>query len=706
MKFASATGWRTHSEVLPLEMAQRHWGRRRVRLDAHHDKERRGPVVPDLETILNDQLAIHETLKKSGRVVPFVFHRNGERIKEFRTAWKNACKAAGCPGKLIHDMRRSAVRTFERAGVPRSVAVSIVGHKTESIYRRYAIVDEAMQREAAARLDAWMAAPPAAPWTATVTFLRRGSRLRDRVTGRVRQSDTCSAGIDAQCGVSHYYSATSAGTTIITPVPRVALTLGARLGPYEVAALIGVGGMGEVYQATDTNLKRQVAIKILPEALARDPDRLARFQREAEVLAALNHPNIAHIHGLERSDERTVLVMELVAGPTLADRIAHGAIPVEEALPIAKQIAEALESAHEQGIVHRDLKPANVKLRGDGTVKVLDFGLAKALVPVGAISPGVAQSPTITSSAMMTGVGMLLGTAAYMSPEQARGKVVDKRADIWSFGCVLFEMLTGQRAFPGDDITDTIASVVKTEPDWHRLPTELPVRVRRVLRVCLDKDPRKRGGDISAIRLALDGVFEPDAPTEAPGRPAGSGHRRSTVLPWSIAAGALIAAAAMAGLWLRPSPPPEVIRYQIQAPAGSRLPFGTPAVSPDGRTLAYVVEGPDGVGRIHICPIDRIEARVLQGTEGARHPFWAPDGHALAFAADGYVKRVDLAGGVPQTLARTGAPWQGAWNQRDEILFLGGGVSTGIAPLQLQRIAARGGQPSPVRAEGTFRIPA
>ena len=266
----------------------------------------------------------------------------------------------------------------------------------------------------------------------------------------------------------------------------MALTPGTRLGPYEIAAQIGVGGMGEVYKATDTNLKRAVAIKVLPASLAGDAERLARFQREAEVLASLNHPNIAAIYGLEKVDGTTALVMELVEGPTLADRIAQGALPVDEALPIAKQIVEALEAAHEQGIIHRDLKPANIKLRPDGVVKVLDFGLAKALEPTGAMSPGVSQLPTITSPAM-TQAGMILGTAAYMSPEQARGKTADKRADIWAFGAVLFEMLTGRRAFEDEDVSMTLSKVLQREPDFDALPPSVPLHasVRRSACACV-----------------------------------------------------------------------------------------------------------------------------------------------------------------------------------------------------------------------------
>ena len=259
------------------------------------------------------------------------------------------------------------------------------------------------------------------------------------------------------------------------------LTPGTRLGVYEITALIGIGGMVEVYKATDTNLKRAVAIKVLPALVAADAERLARFQREAEVLAALNHPNIAQIHGLEKSDGVTALVMELVEGDDLSQRIAKGAIPIDEALPIAKQIAEALEAAHEQGIIHRDLKPANIKVRADGTVKVLDFGLAKAMEPAAGSSPSMSMSPTLTTPAM-TQAGMILGTAAYMAPEQAKGHTVDRRADVWAFGVVLFEMLTGTRAFEGEGIADTLGNVMKVEPNWQRLPTSVPPRVVQVVR--------------------------------------------------------------------------------------------------------------------------------------------------------------------------------------------------------------------------------
>ena len=281
----------------------------------------------------------------------------------------------------------------------------------------------------------------------------------------------------------------------------MALAVGSRLGHYDVTALIGEGGMGQVYRATDTQLGRDVALKILPDAFAADPDRLARFQREAQVLASLNHPNIAQIHGIEKSDDTQALVLELVEGATLADRIAKGPIPLDEALPIAKQIAEALEAAHEAGVIHRDLKPANIKVRDDGTVKVLDFGLAKALDTTPEGDPS--QSPTLTAAA--TQMGVILGTAAYMSPEQARGRPVDKRADIWAFGCVLFEMLTGAKPFPGDDTSQTLARVIDRDPAWDSLPTDLAPAVDTYLRRCLEKDPRQRVRDIGDLRLALAG---------------------------------------------------------------------------------------------------------------------------------------------------------------------------------------------------------
>ena len=339
----------------------------------------------------------------------------------------------------------------------------------------------------------------------------------------------------------------------------MSLSPGARLGPYEVTAEIGRGGMGEVYQARDTKLDRDVALKVLPDAFTSDPDRLARFEREAKVLASLNHPNIGHIYGLEEAEGTKALVIELVEGPTLADRIAEGPIPVDEALPIAKQIAEALEAAHEQGIIHRDLKPANVKVKADGTVKVLDFGLAKAFQPE-ASGASASESPTITVAA--TQQGIILGTAAYMSPEQASGKQVDKRADIWSFGVVLFEMLTGRRVFDGETVSHVLAAVLNGEPDWEALPSGTPTAVHRLLRHCLAKKLRARIPDIAITRIELDDDL---AATEAVSAVAVRPLRI-----WQRPVPAVIATLVVGlAVWALTRPdvvPPEVMRFTIATP--------------------------------------------------------------------------------------------------------------------------------------------
>src|SRR5688572_17107655 len=329
----------------------------------------------------------------------------------------------------------------------------------------------------------------------------------------------------------------------------MAIGPGSRLGPYEITALIGEGGMGKVWRAHHTGLKRDDALKVLPDAFASDPDRLARFQREAQVLASLNHPNIAHVHGLERSDGVQALVMELVEGPTLADRIARGPLPVDEALAIAKQIADALEAAHEQGIVHRDLKPANIKLRPDGTVKVLDFGLAKAIESTATRASDATASPTITSPAMITGVGMILGTAAYMSPEQARGKAVDKRSDIWAFGAVLYEMLAGKRAFPDDEAADVLVAILSKDPDWTVLPSDTPEFARRLLRRLLQRDRRRRLADIADARLELDDGMHATAGDGNRAQPAQVERRRG--LPWLVAGVCVVIAAVSALVAMR-----------------------------------------------------------------------------------------------------------------------------------------------------------
>ena len=480
---------------------------------------------------------------------------------------------------------------------------------------------------------------------------------------------------------------------IITPVP-LSLIPGSRVGPYEIGAQIGVGGMGEVYRATDTNLARQVAIKVLPEAMAADVERLARFDREAKTLAALNHPNIAAIYGLEKGAGTSALVMELVEGPTLADRIAQSAIPVDEALPIARQIAEALEAAHEQGIIHRDLKPANIKLRPDGAVKVLDFGLAKALEPVSGTHIDATASPTITSPAMMTGVGVLMGTAAYMSPEQARGKGVDKRADIWAFGCVLYEMLTGRRAFEGEDVPMTLSQILQGDPALDALPGDVPARVRQTVDRCLRKRLKERMPDIGAVRLMLEGAFETTAATAATQPP--TSRRRS----WGpaaalavVAAIALVAGTALVRDSVRRLPE-RVTRFVVTLPPGQRLVPATTAqlaLSPNGESLVYSALQ-SGRTQLFVRRLDQLAARPIDGTVGGQRPFFSPDGQWIAFSsiADGQLKKVPAGGGATFAIAPIGAAVSpaSAWGPDDQIIF-GRVGSSGLF-----RVPASGGTPS------------
>jgi len=485
----------------------------------------------------------------------------------------------------------------------------------------------------------------------------------------------------------------------------MSLTLGTRIGPYEVTALIGEGGMGQVYRATDTNLGRRVAIKVLPDAFAADPERLARFEREAKTLASLNHPNIAQIYGLEKADGIRALVMELVEGPTLADRIAQGPIPIDEALPIAKQIAEAVEAAHEQDIIHRDLKPANVKVRPDGTVKVLDFGLAKALAPMSPKAVDATASPTITSPAMMTGVGVLLGTAAYMSPEQARGKAVDKRADIWAFGCVLYEMLTGNRPFQGEDVGETLAAVLKTEPEWSLLPDETPPSVRVLLRRSLNKGRRQRLGDAGVVRLEIDDALMAPAPVMAYAR-----LRRREISPILAALIAAVAVAIGVGVGMRLQRPvvaPEplgVARVALPLPPGTELAAGrAAAISPNGAHVAFVASRGGGVPQIFIRPINAVEPRSFADTQGAVAPFFSPNGEWLAFFADGKLKKMSTTGGVVIPLADA-EPSGGSWGLDDTIVFRNGGV--------LVQVSSTGGQSRPLwtanrtNAASPRRVPA
>jgi serine/threonine-protein kinase len=451
--------------------------------------------------------------------------------------------------------------------------------------------------------------------------------------------------------------------------------------------------MGEVYQAHDTKLGRDVAIKVLPEAFAHDAERLSRFQREAKMLASLNHPNIATIHGLEQSNGTHYLVMELVPGETLAERIKRdGAFPIEEALAICKQIAEALEAAHEKGIIHRDLKPANVKVTPEGKVKVLDFGLAKAFA--GETPDGnPSQSPTLSAVATMQGV--LLGTAAYMSPEQARGKAVDKRTDIWAFGCVLYELLTGEQTFAGDDITDILAAVVRAEPDWQTLPPATPVKIRDLLRRCLQKDKTQRLQAAGDARIEIQEALT--APKDAGAVTAGSrmrGWRERVAWP-AAAVLALIAIALAIVLVLRAPKPPQAMRLsaEIGADASLYTDYGPSAIlSPDGTRLAFAVTGSDRKRRIYVRSIDQLQATALSGTENAGDPFFSPDGQWIGFFADGKLKKISVQGGAAVTLCDVPDDRGGSWGDDGTIVFA---PSNRVA---LSKVSSAGGMPQPLTA--------
>jgi eukaryotic-like serine/threonine-protein kinase len=498
----------------------------------------------------------------------------------------------------------------------------------------------------------------------------------------------------------------------------MALLQGIRLGPYEVVGPLGAGGMGEVYRAKDTKLGREVALKLLPEHLAQDPERLARFEREARTLAALNHPHIAQVYGLEDAPSPTgsgaglrALVMELVEGPTLAERIASlgapggstrpAGLPLDEALPIAQQIAEALEAAHDQGIVHRDLKPANIKVRPDGTVKVLDFGLAK-VVDGHASTATADESPTITSPAM-TMRGEILGTAAYMSPEQAKGKPVDRRADIWAFGCVLFEMLTGRRAFEGEDVSDTLAAVLRAEPAWDALPAKTPGHVRTLLARCIERDVRMRLPHIGVARLEL---ADPGRDSSGPGGVADTGPTRRRLpvrLAWVTAAAAVAAAVLALLKQVDHTAPVESIRFRIDPPVGHVFPgaTGVPrfALSADGTAVVFAASEIGTRDRLFIRLLGEVDAEPVEGTESPalggdllQQPVFSPDGRYVAYfsSAESALKRVPAAGGTPERLA--GLPTQncgGSWH--GEVILVASQGTGGV-----MRVPANGGEPVPV----------
>ena len=473
----------------------------------------------------------------------------------------------------------------------------------------------------------------------------------------------------------------------------MALTPGTTLGPYEVTAKIGEGGMGEVYRARDTKLDRDVALKVLPQAFTDDPDRLARFEREAKVLASLNHPNIGSIYGLEEAEGQKALVLELVEGPTLAERIKQGPIPVDEALPIAKQIAEALEAAHEQGIIHRDLKPANVKVKDDGTVKVLDFGLAKAFQP-DASDVSASMSPTISLTAAATQMGMVIGTAAYMAPEQARGKQVDRRADVFAFGVVLYEMLTGQRPFQGEDVSLTLAAVMTFEPDLDLLPETLSPTLKTYLARCLAKDPKERVQAIGDVRLAMTGAFDSPAPlpVELPETIA-----TPQLLVWqrSIPATLLfVAALALGGLgvWTAlPPAPADVVRFSIVPPGREAFFLGGSrrnlTIAHDGTRVVYHGGALGPPGHISLRSIDQFDGAPLRGGEGFG-PFVSPDDEWIGSLANPTtLQKVSVFGGPPVTLTQSANDIYGAsWGADDRIVF-------GTQDAGLFQVSGGGGEP-------------
>jgi serine/threonine-protein kinase len=493
----------------------------------------------------------------------------------------------------------------------------------------------------------------------------------------------------------------------------MALAAGSSLGSYQIVSALGAGGMGEVYRARDTRLGRDVAIKILPDAFVADPERVARFEREAQLLAALNHPHIAAIYGLEETGPAKFLVLELVDGESLAQKlegIRGSGLGISEALEIARQIVEALEAAHEKAIIHRDLKPANIMLTADGHVKVLDFGLAKAMVSgaaSGSAGPGgLTHSPTLTFAA--TQAGMVLGTAAYMSPEQARGRSADKRSDIWAFGCVLFEMLTGRRAFDGEDATDVIAAVVRGEPDWSALPADLPLYISTLLKRCLEKDRKVRIADVAVLRYVMAEGAGGDRSAH-PVPPAGARRIQPSAL---IAGGLTIAAIAAATTWLAmrqtPGPTPP-IRFSIVPPAGQAL-QGAPsdrnlAISSDGRYIVYVGGSNN---QLLVRALDRLDAVALPGITGARSPFLSPDGRWIGFFATAELRKVSMSGGPPITVCRlTGAPRGASWGLDDTIVFATGDPSTGLLT-----VPAAGGEPKELtkpdtaHGEGDHILPA
>jgi len=473
--------------------------------------------------------------------------------------------------------------------------------------------------------------------------------------------------------------------------------IGKTLSHYKVLEKIGQGGMGEVYRAEDTNLSREVAIKVLPEQFTKDPQRLARFEREAKLLAQLNHPNIAAIYGFEEADDVRFLAMELVPGETLAERVAKGPVPVEEALEICLQIAEGVEAAHEKGVIHRDLKPANVKVTPEGKVKILDFGLAKAFEE-GTPVTDISQSPTLTEE--MTRAGVILGTAAYMSPEQARGKPVDKRADVFAFGSVLYELLTGRRAFEGETVTDTLASVLKGEPEWDLLPQDIPGTIRFLLSRCLQKDPGKRLQHIDGARILIEEALSGATTAATIGLPAIQPPGWKRVM--TVALIALAAITTGISIWILMKPvspllrPGSIAEFAIIPPPDMPLtnsPGNELAISPDGRHIVYRAVG-DGTTRLYLRTLENQEAQAIPGTEGAGpFPFFSPDGESIAFTIGSNLMRVGVTGVGAMTLGGITPGFRGgSWGPEDAIVLT---ASAGPV-VGLYLISASGGEPKPL----------
>ncbi len=476
--------------------------------------------------------------------------------------------------------------------------------------------------------------------------------------------------------------------------------IGQSLAHYRVTGALGAGGMGEVYRASDSRLSRDVAIKVLPPEVADDAERLARFRREAQVLASLNHPNVGAIYGLEEANGKPFLVLELIEGATLAERIEKGPLPVAETLEVARQIADGLSAAHDKGIVHRDLKPANVKLTPDGQVKVLDFGLARAYAPDGreGSAPSLSHSPTL--AAQGTAAGMILGTAAYMAPEQARGKPVDKRADIWAFGVIVWEMLTGQRLFAGETVSDILAGVLRAELEWKSLPAGTPAALERLLRRCLTRDPKARLHDIADARLEI--ADAQSGKPEAGVAPPAAAPARRPVLPWTLVGVFAVATAGLGVLAARHlAEQPRVVRFQIHAPPKAEFQLvsnrpGPAVVSPDGKSLVFAAVSA-GQTRLFVQRLDETDARPLGGTEDAQYPFWSPDSRSIGFFADEKLKRVDVTGGAPLALCKAPLGKGASWSPEGVIVFAPEAGSV------LQRVAQGGGEPVAVTTFDTAR---